>query len=103
MGFLPTASERRGELISLTLGSGDELYRVGGGGVLHSDLADVEEPLRSTSGFKKGVRSLLACTSRSYVGSIAPSGGKNQARWLRPIRWVPQLMGGNPSTIDRYL
>jgi hypothetical protein len=103
MGFLPTALEWRGELVSLTLGRGDELYRVGDGGVLHSDLADIEEALRSTSGFKNGMRSLSASTSRSYAGSIAPCGSENRARWLPMVRRVPQLVGKNPSTIGRYL
>jgi hypothetical protein len=103
MGFLPTALERCGELISLTLGSGDELYRVGGGSVLHSDLADIEELLRSTSGFKNGLRSLPASTSLSYACSIAPCGGENRARWLPKVRHVPQLVGENPSTIGWYL
>jgi hypothetical protein len=35
------ASEWRGALAQ-TLGSGDGLYRVGGGAVLHSDLANVK-------------------------------------------------------------
>jgi hypothetical protein len=46
MRFLHTASERRGKLVSLNLGSGDGLYRVGGGGMPHSDLADGGELLR---------------------------------------------------------
>jgi hypothetical protein len=103
MEFLPTALERRGELVSLTLGSGDELYRVGGGGVLHSDLADVEEPLWSTSVFMNGMRSLPVSTSCFYAGSIAPNGGENLARWLPTVRCVPQLVGENPSTIGQYL
>jgi hypothetical protein len=103
MGFLRMALERRGELVSLTLGSGDELYRVGSDDVLHSDLADVEELLRSTSDFKNGMRSLSVSTSRSYAGSIAPSGGENGARWLPKVRRVPQLLGENLSTIGRYL
>jgi hypothetical protein len=101
--FLPTASEQCGELVSLTLGSRDELYWVGGGNILHYDLADVEEPLRSTSGFKNGMRSLLASTSHFYAGSIAPSGSENRARWLLMVWRVPQLVGENPSTIGRYL
>jgi hypothetical protein len=40
------------------LGNRDELYRVGSDDVLHSDLADVEELLRSTSDFKKRTRRL---------------------------------------------
>jgi hypothetical protein len=35
-------------------------------------LADVEELLWSTYGFKNGRRSLLASTPRSYAGSMAP-------------------------------
>jgi hypothetical protein len=73
------ASERRGERVSLTLGSGDKLYRVNSDGVLHSDLASVEEPLWSTSDFKNGTRSLPVSTSRSSASSIAPSGGENRA------------------------
>jgi hypothetical protein len=76
---------------------------VGSGGVLHSDFADIEELLQSTSGFKNGTRSLLASTSHSYARSIAPSGGENRARWLPKVRRVTQLMGENPSTIDQYL
>jgi hypothetical protein len=71
------ASEQLGEFSSLTLGSGDELYRVGGDGVLHSDLADVEDLLWSTSSFQNGTRILPASTSRSYAGSKAPIGGEN--------------------------
>jgi hypothetical protein len=97
------ALERRRELISLTLGSGDELYRVGGGGILHSDLADVEELLQSTFSFKNGMRSLPASTPCSYASSIAPSGSENRARWLPKVRRVPQLVGENPSTIGQYL
>jgi hypothetical protein len=102
-GFPPTALKQCRELISLTLGSGDELYRVGGSGVLHSDLAHIEEPLRSTSGFKNGTTSLPASTPHSYDGSIAPSGSENQARWLPKVWRVPQLVGENPSRIGRYL
>jgi hypothetical protein len=97
------ASEQRGEFSSLTLGSGDELYRVGGYGVLHSDLADVEDLLWSTSSFQNGTRILPASTSRSYAGSKAPIGGENRARWLPTVRRVPQLVSKNPSTIGRYL
>jgi hypothetical protein len=50
--FLPMALEQRGELISLTLGSGEGLHRVGDGGVLHSDLANGWELLRCLSGSK---------------------------------------------------
>jgi hypothetical protein len=35
-------------------------------------LAGVKELLQSTSGFKNGMRSLLASTSRSYADSMAP-------------------------------
>jgi hypothetical protein len=77
MRFLRTALEQHGELISLTLGSGDGLYRVGNSGVLHSDLADDGELLRPTFGFKVRIGSLPASTSRSYADSIAPSGGEN--------------------------
>jgi hypothetical protein len=101
--FLRTASERCVELVSLTLGSGDVLYRVGVSHVLHSDLADGGELLRPTFGFKTWTGSLPASTSHSYAGSIAPSGGENRDRWLPKVRRVPQLVGKNPSTIDRYI
>jgi hypothetical protein len=85
------ALEQRGELVSLTLGSGDGLYRVGGGGVLHSDLADGGELQRPTFGFKTWTGSLSVCTSHSYASSIAPSGSENRAGWLPKVHRVPQL------------
>jgi hypothetical protein len=46
----------------------------GGGSFFITTLAGVEELLRSTSSFKNEMRSLLASTSRSYAGSLAPIG-----------------------------
>jgi hypothetical protein len=63
--FLPTALEQRRELISLTLDSGDGLYRVGGDGILHSDLADGGEILQTAFSFKIWMGSLPASTPRS--------------------------------------
>jgi hypothetical protein len=45
MRFLPTVLERHGELILLTLGSGDGLHQVGNSGVLHSNMANGGELL----------------------------------------------------------
>jgi hypothetical protein len=79
------------------------LYQVGGCGILHSNMADDGELLWPTFGFKVGTGSLPACTSHSYAGSLAPSGGGNRARWLRKVWRVPQLVGENMSTIGRYI
>jgi hypothetical protein len=47
------------------LDSGDGLYRVGGDGILHSDLADGGEILQTAFSFKIWMGSLPASTPRS--------------------------------------
>jgi hypothetical protein len=47
------------------------------GGFFVATLADDEELLRSTSGFKNGTRSFPPFPSCSLAGSIAPKGGGN--------------------------
>jgi hypothetical protein len=70
------ALERRGELVLLTLGSGDRLHRASNGDALCSDQADGGKLLQHLSGVTKTTNDLLTTSPSFSRQRICSGGGK---------------------------